>query len=516
MGTLHEADGKKNSSDLGIEQQDRIFRQEGYTFPGKTYTEVVLEPAYNKAKTQLLKPMMMINKAHLIMLTEQGLISAEDGKELGEALRDLDIEAIQTSRYSGQVEDLFFQVERDLILEAGDIAGNLHIGRSRNDMCITMFRLALREKLQTAVGSMLFLKEQLLEFAEKHADKLMLGYTHTQQAQPTTLGHYMMAVVDSVSRDVERFRRAYEQCNRSPMGAAAFTTSGFKLNRERMSELLGFDGVVENSYDAIAGADYMAEVMTTAQITAIGLGRFVQDLLLWSMQEFSVLKVADPYVQISSIMPQKRNPVSLEHIRSLLSTCVGNTQTVLTMIHNTPFGDIVDTEDDMQPYAWKSLDLLEQLSRLLGCVIGTAEVNHKVLRERAEASFATITEMADTLVRTDALSFRKAHEITSLVVSEALSKGMSAQEITLPLVNEAARKITGKPLSLDEEGLRQALNPDHFVRVRSLAGGPNPDVVRGMIKGRLEQHADQQRWLEFSKKKSEESIRQLDSILAGW
>ncbi|OLS40107.1 argininosuccinate lyase [Bacillus sp. MRMR6] len=497
-----------------MEQRDRILRQEGYTFPGKTYTEVVLEPAYNEAKTQLLKPMMMINKAHLIMLTEQGLMSAKDGEMLGKALRELDMEEIRNSRYSGQVEDLFFQVERELIQAAGDCAGNLHIGRSRNDMCITMFRLALREKVQKTLGSMLFLKEQLLEFSGKHADTLMIGYTHTQQAQPTTLGHYMLAVVDSVSRDVERFRQAYEQCNHSPMGAAAFTTSGFKLNRKRMAELLSFDGVVENSYDAIAGADYIAEVMTTAQITAISLGRFVQDLLLWSMQEFSLLKVADPYVQISSIMPQKRNPVSLEHIRSLLSTCVGNTQTVLTMIHNTPFGDIVDTEDDMQPYAWRSLDLLDQLCRLLGCVIGTAEVNKKVLRERAEASFATITELADTLVRTDVPSFRKAHEITSLVVSEALALGMGAQEITLNLVNKAAEKVIGRSLKLDEEGLRQSLDPNHFVRVRSLPGGPNIDEVRRMITERLERHTGHQGWLKLITEKTENAYRQLDSILA--
>ncbi|GAA3321449.1 hypothetical protein GCM10020331_037340 [Ectobacillus funiculus] len=181
------------------------------------------------------------------------------------------------------------------------------------------------------------MKEELLQFASKHVDTLMIGYTHTQQAQPTTLAHYILAVIDSLNRDVRRLMLAYEHCNQSPMGAAALTTSGFNINRERMAELLGFDGLIENSYDAIAGADYIAEVMTATQITAITLGRFIQDLLLWSTQEYGVLRVSDAYVQTSSIMPQKRNPVSLEHLRSLLSSCVGNTQTVLTMIHNTPF-----------------------------------------------------------------------------------------------------------------------------------------------------------------------------------
>jgi argininosuccinate lyase len=489
MGTLHEEEN-------GGVQRDKFLQDEGESFPGRTYKEVVLEPAYNEAKKHLLEPMMAIHKAHLIMLTEQGIISQQECNQIAAAINSLDLQAIRKSPYSGQVEDLFFQVEMELMEKAGDIAGNLHIARSRNDMCITMFRMALRDKMQSTLTAILFLQEQLLEFAEKHVDTLMIGYTHTQQAQPTTLAHYVIAVVDSLSRDVERLRAAYRRCNQSPMGAAAFTTSGFNINRERMSELLGFDGIIENSYDAIAGADYMADVMMATQITAISLGRFVQDLLLWSTQEFGVLRVADPYVQVSSIMPQKRNPVSLEHLRSLLSSCVGNTQTVLSMIHNTPFGDIVDTEDDMQPYAWRSLELLGNLSRLLGSVIGTAEVNKEKLRERAEASFATITELADTLVRTDNLSFRKAHHIASLVVKTAMVQGISAQKVTLTLVNEAASTVIGKSLLLNEEMLRKSLDPDYFVQVRSLPGGPNPKEVRRMLTVRRQRHAENQKWLE--------------------
>lgn len=264
------------------------------------------------------------------------------------------------------------------------------------------------------------------------------------------------------------------------------------------------------------GADYIAEVMTATQISAISLGRFVQDLLLWSTQEYGVLKVADPYVQTSSIMPQKRNPVSLEHLRSLLSTCVGNTQTVLTMIHNTPFGDIVDTEDDMQPYGWKSLELLGKLCRLLACVIGTAEVNVEKLRKRAEASFATITELADTLVRTDNLSFRTAHHIVSKVVNEALSHGISVEKVILAHVNAAANGIIGKPLQLDEESFRKALDPDYFIKVRSLPGGPETNEVKRMIADRKKQQNEHQTWLKLANTKTEEAYRKLDSILEDW
>lgn len=512
MAAQNEGESKGNRK----HQQEQIFLNEGHIFPGRTYTEVVLKPAYDEAKLHLLEPMMAINKAQLIMLAEQGLISQNEGKQIATALKSLDLQTIRTSNYSGKVEDLFYQIERELLNKAGDIAGNLHIARSRNDMGIAMFRLALREKMQTALSSVLLLKKQLIHFADEHVDTLMIGYTHTQQAQPTTLAHYTIAVVDSLNRDIQRLINAYKQCNESPMGAAALTTSGFNINRKKMMELLGFERLIENSYDAIAGADYIAEIMTAVQITAINLGRFVQDLLLWSTQEFSVLKVADSYVQTSSIMPQKRNPVSLEHLRSLLSSCVGNTQTVLTMIHNTPFGDIVDTEDDMQPYGWKSLDLLEELCRLMACVIGTAEVNKTVLRERAKASFATITELADTLVRTDALSFRTAHQIASKLVKNALAQGIAAHEVTLNLVNEAANEVIGKPLLLDEARLLESLDPDHFVKIRSLTGGPNPNEVRRMIAVRMQQHADHESWLKAAKQKSEDLLRHLDSILAEW
>lgn len=509
-GQIMEISNKDLNKTQHLTQKEQIFKSEGYSFPGKTYTEVVLEPAYDEAKIHLLKPMMAINKAHLIMLTEQQLISQKESKQIAKAINSLDLQAIRTSHYTGQAEDLFFEIENELLNKAGDIAGNLHIARSRNDMCITMFRLALREKLQIALSSILFLKEQLLQFAKIHVDTLMIGYTHTQQAQPTTLAHYIMAVVDSLTRDIERFKLAYKHCNASPMGAAAFTTTGFNINREKMKNLLGFDSIVENSYDAIAGADYIAEAMTSTQIIAINLGRFVQDLLLWSTQEYGVLRVADPYVQISSIMPQKRNPVSLEHIRSLLSSCVGNTNTVLTMLHNTPFGDIVDTEDDMQPYAWKSLSLLDKLCRLLGCVIATVEINKDTLRKRAAASFATITELADTIVRTDHLSFRTAHIIASSIVKDALFYNISPQEITLKLVNKNALAVIGKELKLNEATLRQSLDPDYFVNIRTLKGGPNPNEVRRMIDMRMKQQKEQENWLTIIKEQSEEAFQNLD------
>lgn len=499
-----------------MDYRERIFQQEGASFPGKTYVEAVLEPAFNEAKNHLLEPMMAINKAHLIMLREQELITDDEARMIARALSGIELDELRRSSYTGQFEDLFFQVESRLLELAPDVAGNLHLARSRNDMGITIYRMVLREKLLVTLASALYLKEHLLLFALEHAETVMIGYTHTQQAQPTTMAHYMLAATDLLSRDIKRLIQAYHTCNRSPMGAAALTTSGFAISRERMKELLGFDELVENSYDAVCGADYLGEVATAVQLAAINLGRTVQDMLLWCTQEFAGLKVASPYVQISSIMPQKRNPVSFEHMRSLLSSCAGNATTVLTMMHNTPFGDIVDTEDDMQPYAWRGMSVLEQMYRLMACVVGTMEVNKDVLLERAKESYATVTELADTLVRTDRISFRKAHHIVSSVVKEAMSAGLAANQISLELVNRAAQAVIGRELVLTAEELGLALDPVHFVAIRKLPGGPSPDEIKRMIGERQKVWQEEAAWLAQAKQSCTAAAQKLDQMTAEW
>lgn len=499
-----------------MEYRERILQQEGDRFPGKTYAEAVLAPAFHEAKNHLLQPMMAINKAHLIMLREQELITDGDAKAIARALSGIGMDELRRNAYTGQFEDLFFQVESRLLELAPDVAGNLHLARSRNDMGIAIYRMVLREKLLVALASALYLKEHLLLFAKEHAETIMIGYTHTQQAQPTTMAHYIMAVVDVLGRDIQRLIHAYRTCNRSPMGAAALTTSGFAISRERMRELLGFDELVENSYDAVCGADYLGETATAVQLAAINLGRTVQDMLQWCTQEFAGLKVASPYVQISSIMPQKRNPVSFEHMRSLLSSSAGNAATVLAMMHNTPFGDIVDTEDDMQPYAWKSLGVLEQMYRLMACVVATMEVNKEGLLQRAKGSFATVTELADTLVRTDRLSFRSSHHIVSRVVKEAIQEGRSADQISLDLVNRAAKEVIGRELSITAEELRLALDPVHFVAIRKLPGGPNFDEIRRMIAERRKSLQAELAWLDEAKRTCDEAMQKLDQTIAEW
>jgi argininosuccinate lyase len=497
--------------------RQKIIEKEGTEFPAKTYKKLVLEPAFNHAKENFILPMIQIHLAHLIMLVEQRIVAKDEALNIYRAIKKIDIGELKKHPYDPSFEDLFFQIEHFLIEEAGDIAGNLHIARSRNDMGIAIYRMTLREKLLNLIQAALNFRQCLIELTSEHIDTVMIGYTHTQQAQPTTLAHYFNAMTDVLTRDIRRLMAAYQTVNRSSMGAAALTTSGFPINRKRVQELLGFEDMIDNAWDAVAGADYIGETAAAVQLAGINLGRSAQDFLLWGTQEFGCLKLASPFVQISSIMPQKRNPVSIEHIRSLLSTVAGNAQTVLTMIHNTPFGDIVDTEDDMQPYMWKAIDCLQNVYGLFAGVLMTMEVNREKLLERAKKSFANVTELADTLVRTDRLSFRKAHEIVSAAVRELSSEGKeSLDDFHLDLLNRHAEKIIGRKLSITEEQFRNALDPVHFVRIRSLEGGPSPERMTNTVRERIRQQEELEKWAEEKGKRLKEKREQIEQIFEGW
>jgi len=499
------------------EYRNRIKEVEGVNFPSNSYRQMVLQPAYNEAKTNFLEAMIQIHIAHLKMLEEQKLVSTNEAKEIAKAIHNLDLAFYKENDYNPQFEDLFFRIENNLIETAGDVAGNLHIARSRNDMGIAIYRMTIRKKMLTLMRELLNLRMSLIAFAQDNVDTIMIGYTHTQQAQPTTLAHYLKAVIDQLTRDFTRMKAAYKTINRSSMGAAALTTTGFNISRKRMQELLAFDDIIENAWDAVAGADYIAEAASVVQLAALNLGRTSQDFLLWATQEFNAFKLASPYVQISSIMPQKRNPVSIEHTRSLLSSVVGDAGTVLQMIHNTPFGDIVDTEDDMQPYLWRSIEKLIGIYKLFGSLIITMNVNKEQLLDRARKSFANVTELADTLVRSEQISFRQSHSIVSRCVSYlAQIEDSSLSDLTWEITNEKAIEVTGKTLKISKEDFYNALKPEYFVEVRKILGGPNPDTMLASLKKAEEESDIYENWIHEKINSIKLAEEQLEIFLKGW
>jgi argininosuccinate lyase len=444
-------------------------------FPDPVYAETVLAPNFEDAKTYFLDALLRIHYAHTRMLARQGILSADEERTMIAALDGLDRPAIERARYDGSCEDLFFFVEQMLAESCGELAGKMHTARSRNDIAITLYRMTVREEVKKLARAVAALRGVVLDLAERHVETIMPAHTHTQPAQPTTLAHYLLAAAEFLERDAARLESAYAHVNRCPMGACAITTTGFPIDRELTARLLGFDGIAENSYGAIASIDYLTESAAAVAVLAVNLGKIVQDLLLWSTREFGFLRLTDAFVQCSSIMPQKRNPVPLEHVRILGSRALGEAQAVLTCAHNTPFGDINDSEDDLQPLAYTMFADAQRALRLLAAILGTAEVDREKLARRAASDFITVTELADVLVREAGMSFREAHGL----VSEAVK---SAGDDDRPATIAAALLARNPQLTLTHARIEAALDPVNFVKVRRIAGGPAPETVADAIK----------------------------------
>ena len=461
------------------------------------YVTYVLNENFEDAKALFLAPLMAIHYAHLVMLTAQRIVSPEDAHALRIALDSVSQRDVQQVSYDGTYEDLFFYVERLIVQACGeDVAGRLHTARSRNDIDMTMYRMRQRECVLGVISATLELRRSLLDLADRHGETVFTVHTHTQRAQPTTVAHYLLAVIEQLERDAVRLKGAYERTNRSPLGACAITGTGFPIDRELTSTLLGFSSPTGNTYGSIATVDYLLESVSAAAVMLTGLGRFVQDLLLWSTAEFEYVRLGDGFVQGSSIMPQKRNPVALEHARAIGSKALGQSQAIVTSVHNTPFGDIVDTEDDLQPLVFAMFRDATRTVKLVAAAMRTAVFDPVRLEARAAEGWTTLTELADTLVRERGLPFRRAHQIAAGVMR---AKQAGDARGLASILADVSSSILITPLSLADEDIESILSPRHFVRVRKTPGGPAPvETARAAVAARRSL-ADDQDWLTRTK-----------------
>ena len=447
-----------------------------HTFPHPDYRRYLLEPAFHEAQRLLFPHMLAANEAHTVMLTETGIVPREQASALLKANREIEEAGPEAFTYVGEVEDLFFAIEQRLIEQAGpEAGGNLQIARSRNDLDAVMARQMVRERLLGLQEQVFAVREALLTLIEQHHGTLMPGITHTQPAQPTTLAHHLLGVLGPFERDSARLAQAWERDNRSPLGVAAFTTTSFPIDRELTARLLGFQGLVENGYDAIGASDYMLEVTGALANMATSISRFVHDLLIWSRAEASALRIGDAFVQISSIMPQKRNPVVFEHIRARTGYVIGDAATVAAIAHSSAFGDTVDVEDPVYVPLARCCDSTEAVLRLLAAVLPTCEFDVDILAERAGQGHTTTTALADALVKDQNMSFRAAHHVVSRLVQEAMKKGA---EINAERVSRFATEEAGREVVVNEAFVTDALDPWKMVHARAIDGGPAPSATR--------------------------------------
>jgi len=447
------------------------------TFPDPTYKRTVLAPLFEGVKTHYADHMAAINKAHLVMLAETQILTQDQARDIAQALRDIDAQMdVATLEYTGEFEDYFFVVEAALKAKLGDTGGMLHTARSRNDMDHTLFKLALRQRVGAMLDQMAQLAEVLITKARAEQKTLIVAYTHGQPAQPSTFGHYLGAVVEVLLRDMARVNAAAENLEHCPMGAAAITTSGFPIDRHRMADLLGFDGPLVNSYGCIAAVDYVTGVYSALKLVFVHLGRVIQDMGVWSSFEVGQLYVPNALVQVSSIMPQKRNPVPIEHMRHLSSVTAGRCDMVVNTMHNTPFTDMNDSEGEVQQAGYDAFASGGRVLDLFASFIGACTINADNVQRITDAACITITELADTLVRDEGLSFRQAHEIAAATSKAVIAKGAALGDGYADCAAAFAYEA-GRDMSLSPAQFKTATSAMNFVAVRDRTGGPAPSAL---------------------------------------
>ncbi|MBL4916721.1 argininosuccinate lyase [Szabonella alba] len=447
-------------------------------FPDPVYARTVLAPLFDHSKREFAGELSRINRAHCVMLTETAILTAAEGTAIAGALARIDATLDPAAMvYSGEHEDMFFAIEAELKAILGpDMAGRLHTGRSRNDMDHTILRLRLRDEIDALATKGRQLAQAMLNKAQAERDTIIVAYTHGQPAQPTTFGHYIGAALEVLLRDLDRLAAARQVVDRCPMGAAAITTTGFALDRPRMATLLGFAEPQRNSYGCIATVDYVTASYSALSLMMLHLGRVVQDLQFWTSFEVGQIYVPNGFVQISSIMPQKRNPVPVEHMRLLASQAMGQAQAMVGTMHNTPFTDMNDSEGEVQTAGYRAFALAGRMLDLMAALLPSLAVEGERVRANIDRSCITVTELADTLVRAEGLPFRIAHEIAADV-----ARGVTARQTALSdghdLFAAAFQHAVGRAPRLSAADYALAVSPRNFIAIRDRIGGPAPAAM---------------------------------------
>ena len=426
-------------------------------------------------------------EAHDIMLHEQGIITEEDLKKIL-----ISLEKLREEKNNGQVkfdsayEDVHELIESYVINEIGiEAGGKLHTGRSRNDQVALDIRMSLRSDLNNLAGLLLTLAETILKRAEENKRTAMILYTHTQHAQVGTFSHYLLAYVEVLLRDFQRLQNCYDRVNRSPLGAGPIGGTSIAIDRNRTAFLLGFDGLSENTIDAVSSRDFMLEAASILAIIMSELSRIAEDLILWSSTEFRYLEIDDKYASVSSIMPQKKNPNALELIRGKTGSVYANLTNLLTIVKGLPSGYSSDLQETKLPL-WNSLDIVQNSLDVLTGIIATLKENKKHMIDVISESYAFAVDLAEQLVETTDLSFREAHRVVGTLVSEMVSLGMKPTDLQPKTVEIVAEKVLNKKIKVESTLIENAFNPEVILAERKSIGGPSSKEIERMIKTRRE------------------------------
>jgi argininosuccinate lyase len=410
--------------------------------------------------------------AHARMLSARKIIDRRDlaaiERGLGQVRREIESGRFQ---WSLDDEDVHLNIERRLTALVGDAGKRLHTARSRNDQVATDLRLWLRAEIDGIRKEAVRLARALLAQASRHAALVMPGFTHLQVAQPVTFGHHLLAYVAMLERDLERLADCRRRLNRLPLGAAALAGTSFPIDRQRVARELGFDGVAENSLDAVSDRDFAIEFCASASILMVHLSRLAEELVLWTSPRFGFVRLPDAYCTGSSIMPQKKNPDVPELVRGKSGRVFGSLVALLTVMKGQPLAYNKDNQEDKEPLFDAAATVRDCLGMFAG-LVAELEPVPAAMRAAALEGHATATDLADYLVR-KGVPFRDAHEAVARAVREAERAGVDLAELPLAKLKSFSRHI--------DQDVRKLLTPEGSVAARDHVGGTAPAQVRKAI-----------------------------------
>ena len=422
-------------------------------------------------------------EAHDIMLHEQGVLSKDELGKILSSLERLRGEWVGGRlKLEGEYEDVHEFIEAYVIRDVGlAVAGRLHSGRSRNDQVATDIRMHLRSEMLTVSQNVLNLIGTCISRAESEKATPILLYTHTQQAQIGTFGHYLLSFVEILFRDLQRLQDCYDRVNLSPLGAGPIGGTSIPIDRHRTALLLGFDGLVINSIDASSSRDFMVEVIASLANLMVNVSRFTDDMILWSSSEFGFIELAEEFASVSSIMPQKKNPTVLELIRAKSSRVDGNLVALLGILKGLPSGYSSDLQET-KPLLWDSLDQTITSVRILAKVLLSLTIHRNRMIKTAQESYVFAVDLAEHLTLKGLLPFRQAHTLVGALVRTMISKNIKPSSLTPALVEATAENVIGKRIQISKSIIKDITDPRKCLLNRVSFGSPNPGDVEHMLK----------------------------------
>ena len=410
--------------------------------------------------------------AHAGMLHAAGLLSDADHVAIASGMATIRAE-IERGQFAWSVdlEDVHLNIEKRLTELVGDAGKRLHTARSRNDQVATDIRLWLRETIDDVRAQLASLQRALVDLAEPHADTIMPGFTHLQVAQPVTFGHHLLAYVEMFARDADRLADCRRRVNRLPLGAAALAGTSYPIDRERVARTLGFDGVCENSLDAVSDRDFAIEFCAAASLVMVHVSRLSEELVLWMSPRVGFIDLADRFCTGSSIMPQKKNPDVPELARGKSGRVFGHLVALLTLMKGQPLAYNKDNQEDKEPLFDTADTVLETL-RVFTDLVGGIQVRADRMRQAAAEGFSTATDLADYLVK-KGLPFRDAHEAVARAVRSAADRDVDLAELGLDELRAFSPLI--------DADVGAVLTLEGSVASRDHVGGTAPRQVRAAI-----------------------------------